>query len=101
MSCGRNNLAPHPLPSVMSWGRNNLAPHALLSVLCDSLSSSSAGLNLGGHLGRSRDVPHGCWQPAEYISTLTYCTCSYTELLNNPLGYTNLPVHTQNCEIVH
>ena len=51
MSCGRNNLAPHPLPSVMSWGRNNLAPHALLSVLCDPLSPFSAGLNLGRHLG--------------------------------------------------
>ena len=52
MSWDRNNLAPHALPSVMSWGRNNLAPHALLSVLCDSLSSFSAGLNLGCHLGR-------------------------------------------------
>ena len=47
MSWGRNNLAPHALLSVMSWDRNNLAPHALLSVLCDSLSSFSAGLNLG------------------------------------------------------
>ena len=36
----------------MSWDRNNLAPHALLSFLCDSLSPSSAGLNLGRHLGR-------------------------------------------------
>ena len=36
----------------MSWDRNNLAPHALPSILCDSLSSSSAGLNLGRHLGR-------------------------------------------------
>ena len=51
MSWDRNNLAPHPLPSVMSWGRNNLAPHALLSVFCDSLSPSSAWLNLGRHLG--------------------------------------------------
>ena len=50
MSWDRNNLAPHALLSVMSWGRNNLAPHALLSVLCDSLSSFSAGLNLGCHL---------------------------------------------------
>ena len=70
MSCDRNNLAPHPLPSVMSWGRNNLAPHALLSVFCDSLSPSSAGLNLGRHLGRSRDVPHGRRQWAEYINRL-------------------------------
>ena len=52
MSWDRNNLAPHPLPSVMSWGRNNLAPHALLSVLCDPLSPFSAGLNLGRHLGQ-------------------------------------------------
>ena len=36
----------------MSWDRNNLAPHALPSILCDSFSSSSAGLNLGVHLGR-------------------------------------------------
>ena len=36
----------------MSWDRNNLAPHALPSILCDSLSPSSAGLNLGRHLGR-------------------------------------------------
>ena len=52
MSWDRNNLAPHALLSVMSWDRNNLAPHALLSVLCDSLSSSSAWLNLDRHLGR-------------------------------------------------
>ena len=52
MGRDRNNLTPHALPSVMSWGRNNLAPHALLSVLYDSLSSFSAGLNLGRHLGR-------------------------------------------------
>ena len=36
----------------MSWDRNNLAPHALPSFLRDSLSSSSAGLNLGRHLGQ-------------------------------------------------
>ena len=36
----------------MSWDRNNLATHAPPSILCDSLSSSSAGLNLDCHLGR-------------------------------------------------
>ena len=36
----------------MSWDRNNLATHAPPSILRDSLSSSSAGLNLGRHLGR-------------------------------------------------
>ena len=41
----------------MSWDRNNLAPHALPSFLCDSLSSSSAGLNLGRHLGQSGPFP--------------------------------------------
>ena len=41
----------------MSWDRNNLAPHALLSFLCDSLSPSSAGLNLGRHLGQSGTLP--------------------------------------------
>ena len=41
----------------MSWDRNNLALHALPSVLCDSFSSSSAGLNLGRHLGRFRTFP--------------------------------------------
>ena len=57
MSWGRNNLAPHALLSVMSWDRNNLAPHALISVLCDSLSFSSAGLNLGCHLGQLGMLP--------------------------------------------
>ena len=41
----------------MSWDRNNLAPHALPSFLCDSLSPSSAGLNLGRHLGQSGTPP--------------------------------------------
>ena len=41
----------------MSWGRNNLATHALPSFLCDSLSSSSAGLNLGRHLGQAGTFP--------------------------------------------
>ena len=41
----------------MSWDRNNLAPHALPSFLCDSLSSSSAGLNLGRHLGQAGMFP--------------------------------------------
>ena len=41
----------------MSWDRNNLAPHALPSVLCDFLSSSSAGLNLGRHLGQFGTFP--------------------------------------------
>ena len=41
----------------MSWGRNNLATHALPSFLCDSLSSSSAGLNLGCHLGQAGTFP--------------------------------------------
>ena len=37
----------------MSWDRNNLATHALPTFLCASLSSSSAGLNLGCHLGQA------------------------------------------------
>ena len=41
----------------MSWDRNNLAPHALPSILCDSLSFSSAGLNLGCHLGQLGMLP--------------------------------------------
>ena len=41
----------------MSWDRNNLATHALPSFLCDSLSSSSAGLNLGRHLGQAGTFP--------------------------------------------
>ena len=41
----------------MSWDRNNLAPHALPSFLCDSLSSSSAGLNLGRHPGQFGTFP--------------------------------------------
>ena len=41
----------------MSWDRNNLAPHALPSFLCDYLSPSSAGLNLGCHLGQSGTLP--------------------------------------------
>ena len=41
----------------MSWDRNNLATHALPSFLCDSLSSSSAGLNLGCHLGQAGTFP--------------------------------------------
>ena len=36
----------------MSWDRNNLATHAPPSILRDSLSSSSAGLNLVRHLGQ-------------------------------------------------
>ena len=54
----------------MSWDRNNLAPHALPSILCDSLSSSSAGLKLGRHLGRFGTFP---MVAGNGPNTSTYC----------------------------
>ena len=73
----------------MSWDRNNLPPHALPSILCDSLSSSSAGLNLGRHLGRFGMFPMvagngpntslniGRWEskPVIHNIELTLCCC--------------------------
>ena len=53
----------------MSWDRNNLATHAPPSILRDSLSSSSAGLNLVRHLGRFGNVPRGRRQRAKYITS--------------------------------
>ena len=69
----------------MSWDRNNLATHAPPSILRDSLSSSSAGLNLGRHLGRFGMFPmvagNGLNTSLGYVAfllgSLSTCTSFY------------------------
>ena len=75
----------------MSWDRNNLAPHARPSILCDSLSPSSAGLNLGRHLGRFGVFPmvagNGPNTSIAYgVSSIQNNT--FTLVPNSPLQYT-------------